>query len=115
MRFLHGGAKIIGNQYVPDRFNYKKRINLSECVIGGTFFIERNLLFQLNGFRKIILGTDSDLFERAVESDISIMKTEFPTYIYHHENEDSITNRLINSEQETGWVSPEFISQKDIF
>ena len=115
LRFLHGGTKIIGNQYVPDRFNYKKRINLSECVIGGTFFIERNIFFQLNGFRNIILGTDSDLFERAVEADISIMKTKSPTYIYHHENEDSITNRLINSEQETGWVSPEFISQKDIF
>jgi glycosyltransferase involved in cell wall biosynthesis len=115
VKFLHGGAKIIGNQYVPDRFDYNKRINLSECVVGGTFFIERNLLFHLNGFRNIILGTDADLFERASEEDIYIMKTKSPTYIYHHENEDSITNRLINSEYKTGWVSPEFISQKDLF
>jgi glycosyltransferase involved in cell wall biosynthesis len=113
--FLHGGAKIIGNLFVPDRFDFKKKINLSDCVIGGTFFIERNLLFQLNGFRNIILGTDADLFERAVEANISIMKTTSPTYIYHHENEDSITNRLIDGEQSTSWVSSEYISQKNIF
>jgi glycosyltransferase involved in cell wall biosynthesis len=114
VRFLHGGAKIIGNQYVPDRFDYKKRINLSECVIGGTFFIERDLIFQLNGFRNIILGTDADLFERASQAGISIMETKSPTYIYHHENEDSITNRLIKSEHEISLLSPEYISQKDL-
>jgi len=82
----------LSDQYVPDRFNYKKSKPQRMCY-RRYIFIERNLFFQLNGFRNIILGTDSDLFERAVESDISIMKTKSPTYIYHHENEDSITNR----------------------
>jgi hypothetical protein len=40
VEFLYAGAKIIGNQYVPDRFNYAKRINLNKCIIGGTFFID---------------------------------------------------------------------------
>jgi glycosyltransferase involved in cell wall biosynthesis len=100
IRFLHGGVTIIGNQYVPDRFDYKKNINLNKCVIGGTFFIERNLLFQLSGFRKMILGTDADLFDRAVEEGIIINETKIPTYIYHHENEDSITNMLIKKNTE---------------
>ena len=95
--FLYGGVKIIGNQYVPDRFDSKKKIHLSECVIGGTFFIERNTLIQLNGFKKIILGTDADLFERAVQAGVIMKETEIPSYIYHHETEDSITNILIKS------------------
>ena len=95
IKFLYGGVYIIGNQYVPDRFDHNKMIHLSECVIGGTFFIERNTLIQLKGFRKIALGTDADLYERAMQAGISIKETRLPTYIYHRENEDSITNMMI--------------------
>ena len=70
-------------------------IHLSECVIGGTFFIERNTLIQLKGFRKIALGTDADLYERAMQAGISMKEIRLPTYIYHRENEDSITNMMI--------------------
>ena len=100
IRFLYGGAKIIGNQYVPDRFDPDKIIHLSKCTIGGTFFIERDTLLKLKGFRKIILGTDSDLFDRALEAGISTTETNLPTYIYHRENEDSITNTLIKGKTE---------------
>jgi glycosyltransferase involved in cell wall biosynthesis len=100
IRFLYGGTKIIGNQYVPDRFDSRKRIHLSKCIIGGTFFIERDTLLKLKGFRKIILGTDSDLFDRALEAGIATKETNLPTYIYHRENEDSITNMLIKSNTE---------------
>ena len=100
-RFLHGGASIIGNQYVPDRFNDEKLINLNECVIGGTFFIERSLMYQLKGFRKIYLGTDADLFDRALKEGIEIIETGQKTYIYHHETENSITNKLYNDQLQT--------------
>lgn len=100
IRFLYGGTKIIGNQYVPDRFDSRKRIHLSKCIIGGTFFIERDTLLKLKGFRKIILGTDSDLFDRALEAGIATKETKLPTYIYHRENEDSITNNLIKTNSE---------------
>ncbi len=100
IRFLHGGVTIIGNQYVPDRFNHKKRINLNKCVIGGTFFIERNLLIKLGGFRQITIGTDADLYDRALETGVLIKATKIPTYIYHHENEDSITNMYFKRSSE---------------
>jgi glycosyltransferase involved in cell wall biosynthesis len=100
IRFLYGGTKIIGNQYVPDRFDPRKRIHLSKCAIGGTFFIERDTLIKLRGFRKIILGTDSDLFDRVLEAGIPTKETNLQTYIYHRENEDSITNMLIKSRSE---------------
>lgn len=94
IRFLYGGSKIIGNQYVPDRFDNNKKISLSKCVIGGTFFVERSLLISLNGLRNIHLGTDADLFDRVKVSDTKMMETDIPTYIYHHETSDSITNKL---------------------
>lgn len=99
--FLYGGTKIIGNQYVPDRFDHNKRIKLSECAIGGTFFIERSVLVRLNGFKNIILGTDADLFDRLVEAGVIMRETKIPTYIYHHENEDSITNMMIKSHSQS--------------
>jgi len=95
--FLYGGVKIIGNQYVPDRYNCNKLINLNECVIGGTFFIKRGLLLSLKGFREIIVGTDADLFDRASKAGAVMKETKIPTYIYHHENEDSITNMMIKN------------------
>jgi glycosyltransferase involved in cell wall biosynthesis len=98
LKFLHGGVKIIGNQYVPDRFDSSKKINLNECIIGGTFFIERDFLISLKGFRKIYLGTDADLYDRAKQTDKEIMEIRLPTYIYHHETEDSITNKLYSGQ-----------------
>jgi len=98
IKFLYGGVKIIGNQYVPDRFNLKKMIHLRDCVIGGTFFIERNTMFQLNGFKKIMLGTDADLYDRAVHSGIMMKETKLETYIYHRETEDSITHKFYSEQ-----------------
>jgi len=94
VKFLYGGVQIIGKRFVPDRFDYSKTIDLKDCAIGGTFFIEENVLFQLNGFRNIPLGTDAHLFDRAKEAGINMMETRKKTYIYHHETQDSITNNL---------------------
>lgn len=93
--FLHGGIKVIGSQYVPDRFNYDKMVPLSECEIGGTFFIKREVAISFNGFKKMPLGSDGEFFDRINSAGVSIMKIQIPTYIYHRENVDSITNTLM--------------------
>ncbi|MBN1415198.1 MAG: glycosyltransferase family 2 protein [Bacteroidales bacterium] len=92
--FLYGGAKILGNPYVPDKDNPAATINLKDCVIGGTFIIEREALLSLDGFRDIVLGSDADLFERVKKAGISMAEVKQPTYIYHHENPQSETNKL---------------------
>jgi len=89
---LHGGVKIIGDKYVPDRFNPNKRIHLSECVIGGTFFIRKNLVLKLNGFQRVPIGTDADLFERISRRGAKIKKIHHPTYIYNRQLPDSLTH-----------------------
>lgn len=94
IRFLYGGAKIIGNPYVPDKNDPEARIHLKDCIIGGTFIIERKVLLSLNGFRDIVLGSDSDLFERAQKACTPMAEIKLPTYIYHHENPASVTNKL---------------------
>ena len=95
IQFLFGGITLIGNEYVPDRFNCLNKIKLEQCVVGGTFFIERKVMTSLKGLKQLPLGADADLFERAKEARINMMKTNLPTYIYHHETADSITNTLM--------------------
>ena len=95
VQLMHGGIKIIGNQFVPDRFDNNKKINLHDCIIGGTFFIEKNTALSLHGFNNILVGADADMFDRAVNSGVIMMETRAETYIYHHETEDSITNNLL--------------------
>lgn len=91
--FLHGGVKILGSEYVPDKWNEGKMIHLSECSIGGTFFIRKKLIYDLGLLRPYALGSDSDLYERAVAAGIyNIQKTNIPTYVYNRLEPNSITH-----------------------
>ena len=88
---IHGGTKIIGNEFVRDKNNPDKFIHLSECTIGGTFFGKTQVFKNLNGFKNLSYSEDSDFLERAQKL-FNVSKVEFETYIYHRELEDSITN-----------------------
>jgi glycosyltransferase involved in cell wall biosynthesis len=94
IEFLHGGVTVIGSQYVPDRHDHSRKIHLSDCVIGGTFFIKREIAIAFEGFKPFPVGTDADLFERVSNTETIVLKTDLPTYIYHRELEDSITHNL---------------------
>ncbi|MCX6152198.1 MAG: glycosyltransferase family 2 protein [Ignavibacteriales bacterium] len=89
---IHGGVQVIGNPYVVDKYNPDKTIHLNQCTIGGTFFAKRKIFIELDGFKNITYSEDSDFLERA-EKIFSINKVEFPTYIYHRDVLDSITNQ----------------------
>lgn len=103
IRFLHGGVKILGSEYVPDRFDYSRMIHLSECAICGTFFVERELARQLGGLRSMPVGSDGDFLQRVLEANVEVLKTDTPTYIYHREEDASMTKDL---ERET-FAAPE--------
>lgn len=95
--FLYGGVEVIGNQFVPDRFNYNKMIPLSECVIGGTFFIRRQIAVTLNGFSNTPMGSDADFFERIKKMNAIMRETDIGSYLYHRENENSLTHNLMKT------------------
>lgn len=90
---LHGGVKIIGDPFVPDKDYPDKLIHLSDCTIGATFFGKRKVFIDLNGFKDILYSEDSEFLERALEK-YQVKKIDFPTYIYHRETPDSITNSI---------------------
>lgn len=92
---LQGGVKVIGEEYVPDSNAPERQIHLSECAISGTFFIKTEIMDQLHGFQGTALTTDADFMERAKRKKFHIKTTDFPTYIYHREKEDSVTKKLM--------------------
>jgi glycosyltransferase involved in cell wall biosynthesis len=90
---IHGGIKIVGNPYVPDKRDASKKIHLKYCIIGGTFFGKRNVFLKLGGFRNIAYSEDSDFFERAKKI-FTIQKVEYPTYVYYRNVPDSVCNTI---------------------
>ena len=91
---LHGGLQIIGNEFVPDMHHHNQPIPIMNCIVGGTFFVKPSWVQRLNGFSNIPMGHDADFFERAKKQGASILKTDTPTYIYHRDDENSMTNLL---------------------
>ena len=90
---LHGGVTIIGDEFVADRENPEKIIPLSDCVIGATFFGKRKVFDSLDGFDEIAYGEDSKFLEKALKV-FKVKKIDYPTYIYHRDTPDSITNKI---------------------
>ncbi len=89
--FIHGGVKIIGNEYVRDKNDMKKLIHITDCTVGGTFFAKRKVFLDLNGFKDLRYSEDSEFLERA-EKVFNVHKIDFKTYIYYRDLPDSITN-----------------------
>jgi glycosyltransferase involved in cell wall biosynthesis len=91
---IHGGVKIIGDEFVRDKDNPYCFIHLSECTIGATFFGKRNVFSSLNGFKENIYSEDSEFLQRASKK-FNIKKVDFNTYIYRRETEDSLTHNYV--------------------
>lgn len=91
--FVHSSAKIIGDPFVPDKFDLNKKIHLNTCPLGSTFFAKKNVFEALNGFKNMPYSEDSDFFER-VKQQFVIEKIDAPTYIYHRDTPDSICNTI---------------------
>ncbi len=91
---IEGGAIIIGDPYVKDKRDLSKKINLSECVIGPTFFGKREVFFQVNGFNKdVFYSEDSEFWERA-ELVFNVQHVDMPGYIYYRDTPGSICNSI---------------------
>ncbi len=90
VELLHGGVEVIGPNTVADKFDPSRHIAISECVIGGTFVIRRDLAERLGGFRDVIYGDDADFFERAETEGAIIHKIDVPTYRYNRLEPDSL-------------------------
>lgn len=93
IEFIYGGVEIVGSPYVKDKNDLTKKIHLSECAIGGTFFGKRKIFLELGGFRDLYYSDDSDFFER-VQKEFNTAQVDFPTYIYYRNTPDSICTTI---------------------
>ena len=92
---VHGGLEIIGNQFVPDKFNTSKMIHLDDCVAGGTIFAKQEVFRQLNGFDTLDYASDSDFVDRAINFGYCVARFHPKTYRYYRDSPDSICNNLL--------------------
>lgn len=91
---IEGGAIIIGDPFVKDKNNPEKKIHLSQCHIGATFFGKANVFLGLGGFNKDeVYGADAVLWERA-EKKYNSRKINHPGYIYYRDTPGSICNTI---------------------
>jgi glycosyltransferase involved in cell wall biosynthesis len=91
--FIHGGVEIIGDPYVKDKDDLSRKIHISECAVGGTFFGRREMFIELNGFQNVRYGEDTEFLIRA-EAKYNISKIDIPTYIYYRDTPDSICTTI---------------------
>ncbi len=90
IELLFGGVEVVGEAFVADKSDPTKRIAISDCVVGGTFFLKRELISRIGGYREVEYGDDADFFERALASGAKIVKVDEPTYRYYRTESDSL-------------------------
>lgn len=91
---FHGGVEIIGDEFVPDKNDINKKININNCIIGGTFFVKRDILISVKGFPDVKYSEDNLLYQKIKNNGYKIAKINEPTYIYNRNNEQSICNQI---------------------
>lgn len=115
LEFLHGGIEIIGDVYVPDKYDPSKRVSLHDCPVGGTFVTAREMTVRLGGFPIVKFGVDSGFLETAQAAGIRIEKINTPqTYIYDRTSPDSVLNivkqggfEALDAYRRTGKLAPD--------
>jgi glycosyltransferase involved in cell wall biosynthesis len=77
VNLIHGGLEIIGNPFVPDKFDISKMIHIDDCVAGGTIFGKSYILKKLL-FKKMAYSSDSNVIDRAIEAGFCVEKVIAP-------------------------------------
>jgi hypothetical protein len=91
VELLHGGCEIIGNPFVPDKYNPEQMLDLHDLVVGGTYIFPRDYAVKIGGFPAWSpYSIDGDLFDELLKMGTKIRRTEQRTYIYDRTTPDSI-------------------------
>ena len=90
---LHSPAKIIGNEFVKDKYDLTKKIHLDDCILGGTLYGRAKVFQKLNGFKEVNYSPESDFVERA-ENIFKVEKFNSRTYIYYRDTPNGICNNI---------------------
>ncbi len=86
---LFSDAAVVGNPFVPDRHVPGRLVPISECAVGGTFFIRRACLQDGDQFEDCY-AADSLFLDRFLAKNRRIKKLRSATYVYHRDVADSV-------------------------
>ncbi len=92
VQLLHGGVRVVGDEMVIDKDDPTKKIHVNDCIVGGTFVVRRTLFDRVGGFDVVPYAEDTLFYERCTRRGVVIARTDHPTYIYHRDSPDSLTN-----------------------
>ncbi|MCH8474533.1 MAG: glycosyltransferase family 2 protein [Opitutales bacterium] len=88
---FHGSAEVIGDRWVRDKNDPTKKVDIADCIIGGTFLLRREKALALGGFPEDCYGDDSFFFAQAREAGWKIHFLGPTGYRYHRDHESSLT------------------------
>jgi len=94
--FIHGGVRLIGpesSHYVADALDPRRRIHISECCIGATFFGRKSAFLASGGFKPLDYSAESEFLPR-IEAAFRVEKVDDPTYLYYTGLPDSICEKV---------------------
>ncbi|MCC5789028.1 MAG: glycosyltransferase family 2 protein [Opitutales bacterium] len=92
---FHGSAEVIGDRWVRDKDDPAKKVDVAECIIGGTFLLRREKALALGGFPEDCYGDDSFFFAQAREAGWKIHFLGQTGYRYHRDHESSLTKTIL--------------------
>jgi glycosyltransferase involved in cell wall biosynthesis len=91
---VHGGLKIMGDPYVPDKHNPSEDIHLESCAVSSSFFGLKEAFLDAGGFQEKAYSDSSDLLER-ISKHCAVARIEHQTYRYNRISPDSqLTDRI---------------------
>ncbi len=95
IQMLHGGIRVVGDPYVVDKDNPSELIHLSQCEVGGTFVIKREVFQEIGGFNDLAYAEDSSFYETAVVSGVNCCFVAHPSYIYYRNTNGQLTSQIL--------------------
>ncbi|MFP4370208.1 MAG: glycosyltransferase family 2 protein [Bacteroidota bacterium] len=90
VELLHGGFKIIGDEFVPDMNDPGRKISIYDCIVGGTFVTRKETAIAAGGFDNVDYGEDRLFYEKYRKSGFITARIDNPTYLYYRNSEDSV-------------------------
>jgi glycosyltransferase involved in cell wall biosynthesis len=93
---VHGGLKILGDPFVPDKHNPSQKIHLESCAMSSSFFGLKEAFLASGGFQEKAYSDSSDLLAR-IEQHYPIARIPDQTYRYNRLSPDSQLTARIRS------------------
>jgi glycosyltransferase involved in cell wall biosynthesis len=87
---IEGGAIVVGDEYLKDKFDLSRKIHFSACHIGATFFGKAEVFIALAGFDKDIFYSEDSTFWEKAEMMFNVTKVAWPGYVYYRDTPLSI-------------------------